>query len=67
MKENEPIFEELQKSGIGFRSMNPQEHTLWPIGRALFINCSRNQSILINEQEHLRFVSKDMNGDFGKF
>lgn len=67
VKENEPIFEELQRSGIGFQSMNPEEHTLWPTGRALYVNCSRTQSILINEQEHLRFVSKDMNGNFGKF
>lgn len=67
VKENEPIFEELQKNGIGFRSMNPQHHILWPIGRGLYINCNRTQSILINEQEHLRFISKEMNGDFGKF
>ncbi|XP_055314171.1 protein-arginine kinase-like [Sitodiplosis mosellana] len=45
--------------------MSPQEHTLWPIGRAIYINIARTQSILINEQEHLRFISKEMNGDFG--
>lgn len=67
VKENEPIFADLQRSGIGFRSMNPKEHTLWPVGRGLYINCNRTQSILINEQEHLRFISKELNGDFGKF
>lgn len=67
MKENEPIFEELQKSGIGFSSMNPQEHALWPTGRGIYVNCNRTQSILINEHEHLRFIAKEMNGDFGKF
>ena len=68
VKENEPIFGELQTNGIGFRSMKPDEHTLWPIGRAIYINNgARTQSILINEQEHLRFISKEMNGDFGKF
>lgn len=46
--------------------MNPHDHILWPTGRGLYINCARTQSILINEQEHLRFVSKEMNGDFGK-
>ncbi|XP_031621141.1 arginine kinase-like [Contarinia nasturtii] len=63
--ENEPIFMELQTNGIGFRSMKPHEHTLWPTGRGLYINCARTQSILINEQEHLRFISKEKNGNFG--
>lgn len=67
VKENESIFGELEKSGIGFWSLNPQEHILWPTGRGLYVNCARTQSILINEQEHLRFISKEMNGDFGKF
>lgn len=68
VKENEPIFSELQTNGIGFRSMKPDDHTLWPIGRAIYINNgARTQSILINEHEHLRFISKEMDGDFGKF
>lgn len=65
VRENEPIFDELQKSGLGFRSMDPQDHALWPIGRAVYVNGARTQSILINEEEHLRFVSKQTNGDFG--
>lgn len=65
--ENEPIFMELQSNGIGFRSMNPHDHTLWPTGRGLYINGARTQSILINEQEHLRFISKEQNGQFGDF
>lgn len=47
--------------------MNPQNHVHWPIGRGLYVNCARTQSILINEEEHLRFISKEMNGDFGMF
>lgn len=66
VKENEPIFDELQRSGLGFRSMNSEDHNLWPIGRALYVNGARTQSILINECEHLRFVSKEMNGDLGQ-
>lgn len=65
--ETEPIFDELQKSGLGFRSLNPNEHFLWPTGRGIYVNCARTQSILINEEEHLRFICKEMNGDFGMF
>lgn len=67
VKENEPIFEDLLKTGLGFQSMLPNDHRSWPIGRGLYINCARTQSILINEEEHLRFVSKEMSNDFGKF
>lgn len=67
VKDNEPIWLELQRCGLGFWSMNSQEHILWPTGRGIYINCARTQSILINEQEHLRFVSKELNGDFGNY
>lgn len=67
IKENEPIFGELQTTGIGFRSIDPEQHVLWPTGRGLYVNCARTQSILINEEEHLRFISKEMNGDFGMY
>lgn len=65
--ETEPIFDELQTSGLGFRSLNSDEHFLWPTGRGIYVNCARTQSILINEEEHLRFICKEMNGDFGMF
>lgn len=65
MKEDEPIFNELQTSGLGFRSMNAKEHAFWPTGRAIYVNGARTQSILINEDEHLRFISIDGTGDFG--
>lgn len=65
VKEDEPIFNELQKSGLGFRSMNAQEHAFWPTGRAIYVNGARTQSILINEDEHLRFISIDESGDLG--
>lgn len=67
VKENERIFSELQQNSVGFRSMKPQEHVLWPVGRGLFVNCSRTQSLLINEKEHLCFISKEMGADFGEF
>lgn len=47
--------------------MNPEDHNLWPTGRALYVNGARTQSILINEEEHLRFTSKEMNGEFGSY
>lgn len=67
MKETEPIFDDLRKFGLGFQSMNPNDHRLWPIGRGLYINCARTQSILINEDEHLRFVCAELNDDFGLY
>lgn len=65
VKEDEPIFNELQSNGLGFRSMNAQDHVFWPTGRALYVNGARTQSILINEDEHLRFISIDASGDLG--
>lgn len=66
IRENEPIFDELKLSELGFASMNATEHRHWPIGRGLYVNGRRNLSILINEQDHLRLVSSQKNGDFGK-
>lgn len=65
VKEDEPIFAELKSSELGFESMNAAEHHNWPIGRGLYVNGSRNLSVLINEQDHLRFISSQNNGDFG--
>lgn len=66
VKEDEPIFNELQKTGLGFRTMDAKEHTFWPTGRALYVNGARTQSILINEDEHLRFISMmNESGDLG--
>lgn len=65
VKEDEPIFDELKSLELGFGTMNAGEHRHWPIGRGLYVNGSRNLSILINEQDHLRFVSSQTNGDFG--
>lgn len=67
VKEDEPIFTELQKSGLGFRSMDAKQHAFWPTGRALYVNGTRTQSILINEDEHLRFISIDKSGDLGRY
>lgn len=63
--EDEPIFDELKTSELGFGSMNAVEHRHWPIGRGLYVNGGRNLSILINEQDHLRFISLQKSGDFG--
>lgn len=65
VNEDEPIFDELKSSELGFGTMNAEKHRYWPIGRGLYVNGSRNLSILINEQDHLRFVSSQTNGDFG--
>lgn len=67
VKENEPIFDELKENGLGFWSMKSEHHHLWPTGRAIYINGARTQSILINESEHLRFISKEMNGHLGEY
>lgn len=67
VKETEPIFNDLQKTGLGFQSMDANDHRFWPIGRGLYINCVRTQSILINEEEHLHFVCAEMNDDFGLY
>lgn len=45
--------------------MNAQEHAFWPTGRGLYVNGARTESILINEDEHLRFISIDESGDLG--
>lgn len=66
VKEDEPIFDELKSSKLGFETMNAAKHRNWPIGRGLYVNGCRNLSILINEQDHLRFISSQTNGDFGK-
>lgn len=67
VNETEPIFGELKSSELGFGSMDAAEHRHWPIGRGLYVNGGRNLSILINENDHLRFVSSLKGGDFGKF
>lgn len=66
VKEDEPIFDELKSRKLGFESMNAAEHRHWPIGRGLYVNGGRNLSILINEQDHLRFISSQSNGEFGE-
>lgn len=66
VKENEQIFEDLEKNRIGFSSMDGKSHRLWPVGRGLFVNGKRTLSILINESDHLHFVSCQHSGDFGK-
>lgn len=64
---NETIFDELKTTELGFRTMNPCDHRLWPTGRGVYVNSARTQSILINEEDHVSAISKEMNSDFGKF
>lgn len=66
VKEDGPIIDELKSRELGFESMNAVEHRHWPIGRGLYVNGGRNLSILINEHDHLRFISSQTNGDFGE-
>lgn len=66
VKEGEPIFDELKTSGLGFESMNAADHRHWPVGRGLHVNGARNLSILINERDHVRVISSQKNGGFGR-
>lgn len=67
VKENETIFVELTSNRIGFESMDTAKHRFWPTGRGLYVNGARTMSILINEKDHLCFVSTQSNGDFGEY
>lgn len=66
MRQNEPIYDDLQKRGIGFRSLNANDHRLWPSGRGLYVNAARTQAILVNEDDHLRFICKESSGEYGE-
>lgn len=65
VNENEPIFDDLKRNRIGFAAIDEKMHCHWPVGRGLFVNGNRTLSILINESDHLHFVSCQNSGDFG--
>lgn len=46
-----------------FESAGCYQH--WPIGRAIFSNTDRSMIIWINEEDHMKFNSIQMDGNFG--
>lgn len=67
VNENEPIFDDLKKNRIGYSKMDEKSQHNWPVGRGLFVNGNRTLSILINENDHLHFISCQNSGDFSEY
>lgn len=60
--ENEDLTDELQVNRTDYSESYP----LWPNGRGIYIDGNKTLLILINEEDHVRFISVQPNGDFGK-